>query len=149
MAGRIIVGIDGSPASADALKWALRQAAASGSTVVAVCAWHYSIIPGGLAPMVGVDMEANARDILRRIIDQTTGPGESVLSRTVPGHPVQVLVDESEEADLLVVGSRGHGGFAGMPLGSVSSQVPGFAHCPTVIVPRSPDPDLMLAAPTA
>lgn len=135
MTGRIVVGIDGSPASAAALTWALRQAAASDSSVVAICAWHYSTVPGGLAPMVGVDLEANAREILRRAVDQTAGAERSVLSRTVSGHPVQVLADASEGADLLVVGSRGHGSFAGALLGSVSSQVPGLAHCPTVIVP--------------
>lgn len=137
MAGRIVVGLDGSTASADALKWALRYAAATGTSVEAICAWHYSAVPGGLVPMVGVDMEANAREILRRVVDQVAASGQPVVSRTVAGHPVHVLVNESEGADLLVVGSRGHGGFAGMRLGSVSSQVSGYAHCPTVIVPST------------
>jgi nucleotide-binding universal stress UspA family protein len=132
---RIVVGVDGSPASIRALKWALDQAVLNGAAVEVINAWQYPQVPGGLASAMGVDFSATAEQILQNAVESVGAPTDSVTMRTVLGHPVQVLVDASGDADLLVVGSRGHGGFVGMLLGSVSGQVSTYAQCPTVIVP--------------
>jgi nucleotide-binding universal stress UspA family protein len=83
---------------------------------------------------MGVNLSASAEQILQNAVEDAGASAESVMTRTVLGHPVQALVDASGDADLLVVGRRGHGGFAGMLLGSVSGQVSAYAQCPTVIV---------------
>jgi nucleotide-binding universal stress UspA family protein len=132
---RIVVGVDGSPASIGALKWALDQAALTGAAVEAINAWQYAQVLGGQASAIGVNFSATAEQILQNAVESVGASTESVTTRTVLGHPVQVLVDASGDADLLVVGSRGHGGFVGMLLGSVSGQVSTYAQCPTVIVP--------------
>jgi nucleotide-binding universal stress UspA family protein len=134
LAGRIVVGVDGSPASAQALSWALNQGALTGAAVEALNAWQAPQVPGGLISTMGVDLSTSSREILRNAVEAVGASPESVTERTVQGHPVKVLVDASDGADLLVVGNRGHGGFTGMLLGSVSGQVLAYAHCPTVIV---------------
>jgi nucleotide-binding universal stress UspA family protein len=133
MHGRIVVGVDGSPASIRALKWALDQADLTGGAVEVINAWQYPQVPGGPV-LMGVNMSATAEQILQDAVDSVGVSTNPVTTRPVLGHPVQVLVDASGGADLLVVGSRGHGGFAGMLLGSVSGQVSAYAQCPTVIV---------------
>ena len=134
MHGRIVVGVDGSPASIRALKWALGQAVLTGAAVEVINAWQYPQVPGGRVPAMGVNLSASAEQILQNAVEDAGASAESVMTRTVLGHPVQALVDASGDADLLVVGRRGHGGFAGMLLGSVSGQVSAYAQCPTVIV---------------
>jgi nucleotide-binding universal stress UspA family protein len=134
LGGRIVVGVDGSSASARALSWALNQGALTGAAVEAVNAWQVPQVPGGLISTMGVDLSTSSREILRNAVEAVGASPESVTQRTVQGHPVKVLIDASEGADLLVVGNRGHGGFTGMLLGSVSGQVLAYAHCPTVIV---------------
>jgi nucleotide-binding universal stress UspA family protein len=134
LGGRIVVGVDGSPASARALRWALNQGDLTGAAVEAVNAWQVPQVPGGLVSTMGVDLSTTSREILRNAVEAVGASPESVTQRTVQGHPVKVLIDASEGADLLVVGNRGHGGFTGMLLGSVSGQVLAYAHCPTVIV---------------
>lgn len=135
MHSRIVVGVDGSPASIRALKWALDQAVLTGAAVEVINAWQYPQVPGGRVSAMGVDFSATAEQILQNAVESVGASTDSVTMRTVLGHPVHVLVDASGDADLLVVGSRGHGGFAGMLLGSVSGQVSTYAQCPTVIVP--------------
>ena len=132
--GRIVVGVDGSPASAQALSWALNQGALTGAAVEAVNAWQAPQVPGGLISTMGVDLSTSSREILRNAVEAVGASPESMTERTVQGHPVKVLVDASDGADLLVVGNRGHGGFTGMLLRPVSGQVLAYAHCPTVIV---------------
>ena len=134
MGGRLVVGVDGSPASAQALSWALNQGALTGAAVEAVNAWQAPQVPCGLISTMGVDLSTSSREILRNAVEAVGASPESMTERTVQGHPVKVLVDASDGADLLVVGNRGHGGFTGMLLGSVSGQVLAYAHCPTVIV---------------
>ena len=106
--------MDGSPASIRALKWALDQAVLTGAAVEVINAWQYPQVPGGQASAMGVNLSATAEQILQNAVQTVGASTESVMTRTVLGHPVQVLVDASGDADLLVVGSRGHGGFAGM-----------------------------------
>lgn len=133
--GRIVVGVDGSPASVDALGWATRQAGFTGATVEAVMSWEYPMAFGGYPASSNVDWPANARTTLDTALDQALGGDAGTVTRTVvEGHPAKNLIDAAAGADLLVVGSRGHGGFAGLLLGSVSEYVVAHAPCPVLVV---------------
>lgn len=140
-APRIVVGVDGSPSSRGALRWAVQQARLTGGTVDAVIAWQIPAMVGGyglgsMAMVDGIDFEDSAKQALAEAISDVVGPGHSrlVRSQVVHGIPAQVLLDASADADLLVVGSRGHGGFADVLLGSVSQHCLHFAHCPVVVM---------------
>jgi nucleotide-binding universal stress UspA family protein len=137
----IVVGVDGSPSSKAALFWALRQAELTGASVDAVIAWHYPIVGAGIpfapaAAMVDADFAEIARMVLTRAITEVREPASAVKisSTVVEGNAAQVLLDAADGADLLVVGSRGHGGFTGALLGSVSQHCAHHAPCPLVIV---------------
>ena len=93
MHGRIVVGVDGSPASIRALKWALDQAVLTGAAVEAINAWQYPQVPGGQVSAMGFNFSANAEQILKNAVESVGASTESVTTRTVLGHPVQVLVD--------------------------------------------------------
>lgn len=133
---RIVVGVDGSPSSAQALRWAIGQAALTGSVVEAVCAWQYPVSYGWAVTMEDTDMESLARETLEKSIAAARDAGESVEVRplVVEQNAARALLDAAEGADLLVVGSRGHGGFAGLLLGSVSQHCVHHAPCPVVVV---------------
>ena len=136
--GHIVVGVDGSEASLDATRWALRQAQLTNSELEAVTSWD---IPHQFAEWVAepIDWDARARTLLDDALAAVPVEGDVQVTRTtLQGHPAKVLTDASTRADLLVVGSRGHDGFAGMLLGSVSTHVSAHAHCPVVVV-RHPD----------
>lgn len=137
----VVVGIDGSPASATVLNWAARYATALGSSVKVVMAWHFPAAAGpapvGVAPAsVRAEVEQNKREQLDTAVTTafSDSPGVPVEKQIVYGHPAQVLIDESKDADLLVVGSRGHGAFTGMLLGSVSTHCVTHAACPVTVV---------------
>jgi nucleotide-binding universal stress UspA family protein len=138
---RIVAGVDGSPSSVCALRWAIRQAGLTGAAVDALIAWHYPASAGGYgwAP-AGMDedlnFKENAEKTLADAISSAVGPGSParVLARAIEGNPAQVLLDASDDADLLVVGSRGHGGFTEALLGSVSQHCVHHAHCPVVVI---------------
>jgi len=138
---RIVAGVDGSPSSIEALRWAVRQAGLTGGTVDAVTGWQFPVGTGGYgwAPtgMVdGTDYAEAAEKTLTDAISAAVGPGSDVTIRplVVQGHPAQVLLEAADGADLLVVGSRGHGGFAGALLGSVSQHCVHHARCPVVVI---------------
>jgi nucleotide-binding universal stress UspA family protein len=136
--GRIVVGVDGSPASVDALRWAAQQAALTGASLETVTSWSYPTTYG-FPVIANVDWEQGARAVLEQAITDALGEaGPPVRRRVVEGHPAQVLARAAEGADLLVVGSRGHGGFAGLLLGSVSEHVVAHAPCPVVVVRHCP-----------
>jgi nucleotide-binding universal stress UspA family protein len=138
---RIVVGVDGSPSSRAALAWAVRQAQITGATVNAVIAWHYPAMLGGapfapIGPLYAKDYGEYAAQALNGAVLETMpqdGPVE-ISSMVREGNPAQVLLEASSDADLLVVGSRGHGGFAEALLGSVSQACVQHARCPVVIV---------------
>jgi nucleotide-binding universal stress UspA family protein len=136
---RIVVGVDGSPSSRAALEWAVRQAALTGAVVEAVTAWHFPATAFGGYPVVAeLNWQENAQVIQDLAVKEALGDDASELVRRVAqGHPVTVLLDAAADADLLVVGSRGHGGFTGMLLGSVSEHVVAHAPCAVVVV-KSP-----------
>jgi nucleotide-binding universal stress UspA family protein len=136
---RIVVGVDGSPSSLAALEWAVRQAALSGAVVEAVTAWHFPVTAvGGYPAVAELNWRENAQVIQDLAVKEALGDDASDLVRRVAqGHPVTVLLDAAADADLLVVGSRGHGGFTGMLLGSVSEHVVAHALCAVVVI-KSP-----------
>ena len=137
---RIVVGIDGSEASRRALNWALDEARRRHCTVDAVHAWHAPYMVG--YPYAGsldgpVTYEQAATETLDRVVDGADTSGlPAPVSRIVRmGQPAETILDQAKGADLVVVGSRGLGGFRGLLLGSVSHQVAHHAPCPVVIVP--------------
>jgi nucleotide-binding universal stress UspA family protein len=144
---RIVAGVDGSPSSMSAPRWAIRQAALTGAAVDAVIAWHYPAAANGYgwAPMgtgEGFDFQENAEKTLTDAISNAVDPGRNagVRAHVVEGNPAQVLIDASDGADLLVVGSRGHSGFTEALLGSVSQHCVHHARCPVVVL-RGEDHD--------
>jgi len=147
MAGTIIVGTDGSEASREALRWAAAEARLRDARLVAIRAWSFvapapigdpgmlaipaSDIPGALEAETNAaraDLEASVQDAL------TGAPPVDVELRLVEGGAGEVLVSESETADLVVVGSHGRSGLKAALLGSVSRHVVDHAVCPVVVV---------------
>ena len=129
---RIVAGVDGSPWSKAALAWAVRQAELTGAVVEAVTAWELPAT-SGLDPQLYLDYPAAAAKMLTDAIAEAGGQA-TVHPRVKPGHAADVLVEASAGAELLVVGSRGHGGFVGALLGSVSLHCLHHAQCPVVVV---------------
>lgn len=132
---RIVVGVDGSPSSKAALAWAIGQAKLTGAVVEAITAWDYPATYGYAAAVVDVDWEGLAAQVLRDAIAEVApDTAAAIRQRVSEGNAAQVLLDASAGADLLVVGSRGHGGFVEALLGSVSQHMVHHAACPVVVV---------------
>jgi nucleotide-binding universal stress UspA family protein len=139
--GRIVVGVDGSEGAVQALRFAIEEARIRGSGLRAVSAWHVppAVYGAGWAP-ASTDLDEFrklAEASLRESVEEAgaTAAGVEVTPVVREGNPVDVLLEESEGADLLVLGTRGMGGFKGLLLGSVSHQCANHASCPVVIVP--------------
>ena len=136
----VVVGVDGSAESVAALRWAARYAAATGARVQAMLAWHYPSAVGeapvGVTPEpIRKETEAQMHETLDAAVGKAYAGQEATAEKsTAYGHPAQVLIEASREADLLVVGSHGHGTFTGMVLGSVSIHCVTSAFCPVVVV---------------
>jgi nucleotide-binding universal stress UspA family protein len=162
MSGRVLVGIDGSEGSRLALAWAIAEAARRRSTVDVLHVWHAPLVvsPVGVPGKPWDLTEYHAR--AKRLLDEQTesavetlGEGEMrsagppITAREREGAPATTLLDAAEGAELLVVGSRGMGGFAGLLLGSVSQQCLHHAPCPVAVVPSTWTPhdgnDLIVA----
>lgn len=148
--GTIVVGIDGSPQSLAALGFALAEARLRGARLVALHAWVLPLteapgpflleVPGRAGPPLEQLREELGREAERRLaaaLDAVAGEAGGVVveRRVVEGPAAAALVEASEGADLLVVGSRGHGGLRGALLGSVGEQCARHARCPVAIVP--------------
>jgi len=139
---KIVVGVDGSPSSLAALRWAHDQAAAHDAKLYAVMA----AVPPPVTVSAGMPRVTNTapRDTAERTLDDAVrravgdAPAVPVERTVLAGSPAKVLLDFSADADLLVVGSRGIGGFAGLLLGSVSQQVTQHGRCPVVVI-RPPE----------
>jgi nucleotide-binding universal stress UspA family protein len=133
---RIVVGVDGSPSSKAALAWAIGQAKLTGAVVDAVTAWDYPATYGYAAAVVDVDWEALAAQVLRDAVSEVApdAAAGAIRQRVSEGNAAQVLLDASAGADLLVVGSRGHGGFVEALLGSVSQHMVHHAAIPVVVI---------------
>jgi nucleotide-binding universal stress UspA family protein len=134
----ILVGIDGSQPSRSALRWASDQAERNRCEIVALNAWTWTPMLAGAAPSVSEvpDPAEAARSVLLQSIVEELGDNPPVKVQPVAkeGNPARILIDMSADADLLVVGTRGHGGFAGLLLGSVSQHVAAYARCTVVVV---------------
>jgi nucleotide-binding universal stress UspA family protein len=117
-----------------ALRFAHRQAQLTGAELHAVTTWAYPLSFDD--PVDPTDWQANAETILDTALGEALAASDAagVLRHVAEGHPAGVLLASVEAADLLVVGSRGHGGFAGMLLGSVSQHVAAHSPCPVVVV---------------
>ena len=140
----IVVGVDGSEESKRALGWAADEARLRDARLVAVLAWTPAVVAPGPWPAIEVPMpdpdelETGMTAALSSAVDEVLGPERDieVEQRVVRGSAAPMLVEAARDAELLVVGSRGHGGFAGLLLGSVSQQCAHHASCPVVIVRR-------------
>jgi nucleotide-binding universal stress UspA family protein len=134
--GRVVVGIDGSPSSLEALSWAARQAVLTGSRLEIVMTWDWPSSYGWAVPVPDdFDPESDMQRALDTIVAgvRADHPGLQVDPRLLSGHPAPILVEASKGAELLVVGSRGHGEFVGMMIGSVSEFCATNSHCPVLI----------------
>jgi nucleotide-binding universal stress UspA family protein len=135
-AARVVAGIDGSASSLEALAWAARQAEMTGTTLEVIIAWDWPNTYGWVPALPpGYDPAAEAAKVLHDAVAGVARdhPDLAVTELVVEGHPAPSLIEASKGADLLVVGSRGHGEFAGMLLGSVSEHCASRAHCPVVV----------------
>ena len=136
----IVVGVDGSASSRKALTWAAAEAADHGAELVVLNVWEHTLLPPAGSVSVSEhyvpDASQRTTDDLLKVITEELGadPPVPVQARVKQGRPAKVLIDESAGTDLLVVGHRGHGGFAGLVLGSVSQHVAAYAKCPVVVV---------------
>ncbi len=132
----IVVGVDGSEPSIEALRWTLRYAELVGADVDAVISWHYPVNYGttGFAP--AWNPEQDARTTLAHAVDAVVDRDSTTKVNQIvcEGNATRVLLDQTKDAQMLVVGSRGHGGFAGLLLGSVSASCAEHAQCPVLVI---------------
>ncbi|MHB1719186.1 MAG: universal stress protein [Acidimicrobiales bacterium] len=137
--GRIVVGVDGSSTSRQALAWAVEEAGYRHASLDAVAAWQvpvdFAMLPAGEGiGDAAVQMETDVKAELADALSEVEGSGLTITETVVEGPAAPVLIERSKGAEMLVVGSRGRGGFVGLLLGSVSSQCVHHAHCPVVVV---------------
>ena len=137
----IVVGVDGSEPAKRALRWALEEAKLRGTRLSVVTAWH---VPGyahgapGFVPILSTSVDAAIREaaeaIANEAVEQARAAGVDAEAIITNGQAADVLIESAEGASMLVVGSRGHGGFAGLLLGSVGQQCAHHAACPVAII---------------
>lgn len=137
--GWIVVGVDGSEPSEAALRWAATEAHRRGVGLQVVTCWSYPMLPWGpyQPPLSGQDFEVEARQVAEAEVEKVLGPDRDSIDLQISveeGAASLRLLDLDQVADLIVVGSRGRGGFAGLLLGSVSQHLAEHARCPVVIV---------------
>ncbi|MFT5223959.1 MAG: nucleotide-binding universal stress UspA family protein, partial [Glaciecola sp.] len=139
MGGRIVVGVDGSPSSRGALDFAVKEAQRRDADLEAVMAYRWTVYYPGMEyssvpPPSKEQVEAETMELLLKAV--THVPKQIRLDPiVVDGGSAHVLIEAAKGAELLVVGSRGRGGFRGLLLGSTSHQVVSHATCPVVVVP--------------
>ncbi len=135
---RIVVGVDASDPSLDALRWALAEARLRGAEVQLVHAFPRPELVGMTMVVTlpsDAELRAASEQVLSEALERVGGAGDVRVTRHVgTGGPAAVLVEAAEGADLLVVGARGLGGFKGLILGSVTQQVIAHAPCPVVVI---------------
>jgi nucleotide-binding universal stress UspA family protein len=132
----VIVGVDGSAPSKAALRWAARICEATGNKIEAVIAWEWPRSYGWSPVIEDWHPDAEAEKTLEQALDDVFGADRpaGLVPSVRHGAPRKVLIEASGGAEMLVVGSRGHGGFTGLLLGSVSAACAEHAHCPVVVV---------------
>lgn len=133
---RILVGLDGSGASIDALRVGVALAEALFTPLDTVTVWDYPSTVGGLSPFAQWTPEKDARRIVKEAVEEVFNgsPPEYFTHRLIQGAATRVLLHETHAASMLVMGSRGRGGVAGLLLGSVSMACAEHAHCPVLIM---------------
>jgi nucleotide-binding universal stress UspA family protein len=134
--GRIVVGIDGSAASVDALDWAGRQAQMAHLSLELIIAWDWPVTYGwGIALPDDYDPSQGLSEIVGKAADglRAKYPDVEITTRVTKGHPGALLVDAAKGADLLVVGSRGHSELVGMLIGSVGEYCATHARGPVLV----------------
>lgn len=134
---RVVVGVDGSSGGDQALRWAVYEAERRGALLHIVVAAWYQGMWSVYAPLPATELADSASPILSKAVATARDlwPEAVIRQDIVVEPPAKALIDASVEATLLVVGSRGHGGFGGLLLGSVSQHCIVHAHCPVVVVP--------------
>jgi nucleotide-binding universal stress UspA family protein len=137
---KVVVGIDGSADARTAADWAAREAAAHDGELLVVHAWSLPAVSSDLGPNSAIPFESverSARELLQSETEHLRGhvPEVEVETRLVYGSPIEVLLELSAEAQLIVVGSRGIGRVQGLILGSVSQAVVGRAECAVLVIP--------------
>ena len=135
---KILVGVDGSASSIEALRGAANIAKAMNAILQVVVTWEY---PSKFYPVPGWSPEKEALELLSSSLSEAFGTDlpEGLQSAALDGPTAHVLIEQSKDADLLVLGSRGHGGFAGLLLGSVSTACAQHARCPVLIMHHAED----------
>jgi nucleotide-binding universal stress UspA family protein len=157
--GTIVVGVDGSDRSRHALRWAVAEARLRNDKVLAVHAWDPPVLPAldippapdppVYLPELLAEVQEGAEALAERVTAEFRNEGVQVEPLAIEGAAASVLVEVAEDADLLVVGSRGRGGLAGVLLGSISQQVAQHAPCPVVIHRRREDVSSHVSSPRA
>ena len=132
----IVVGVDGSPTSVQALRWAAHYAELTAGELHAVTAWRMPTTYGWIPAVSDFDWAGHARSTLARALEQALDESQmqQIWRHVVEGHPATALLHHAGHADLVVLGSRGHGEYAGMLMGSVAQHVATQAACPVLIV---------------
>ena len=142
-ARRIVVGTDGSENSLSAVRWALREATLREVPVDVIHSWHFTpmVDPMGVAIIPPTaEIQASAQQVLAAVMKRIESERRNVHVNEIvaQGSPAGTLLSAARDADLLVVGRRGHGGFVGLLLGSVATQVVHHSPCPVVVVSAQP-----------
>ncbi|MDO5719737.1 MAG: universal stress protein [Actinomycetaceae bacterium] len=137
----ILVGVDGSAEAYSAVDWATERASCDGSMIHILCTYalaSYSAaaLDGGYAALDDGALKEGAQRAVNEAVARVKKSDVKVTGSTEPGDAAGVMVEMSREVDMIVVGSRGGGGFADRLLGTVSSALPAHAHCPVVVVPK-------------
>jgi nucleotide-binding universal stress UspA family protein len=137
---KIVVGVDGSPGSRAALRWAHHEAQLRTATLEVVTVWQFPMmtsLPAFGAMPPPEDLSGDAERMLLQTLSEegvTSSHDVPVTTVVAEGAAAPALIEAAADADLLVIGSRGHGGFTGLLLGSVSQQCVSHASCPVVVV---------------
>ncbi len=133
---RIVVGVDGSEQSIEALRYAQKLAPVFGARIHAIAVWDYPAEYPGYVPLGTKEFSEAAEVHLAKAFKEAYGghAPEGSEKTVVFAHPAKALVKASENAALLIVGRRGHGTFGGLLLGSVSRACVAHAHCPVLVV---------------
>jgi nucleotide-binding universal stress UspA family protein len=133
---RIVVGVDASEPSKEALRWATAQAELTGSELEVVMSWDTPTTAYWAPLPESWNLEEATSAALDETVRETLGdsPRIEVTTTVVKGRAAPVLLERAHDAELLVVGSRGHGGFTGLLIGSVSGYCVAHARCPVVVV---------------
>jgi nucleotide-binding universal stress UspA family protein len=153
---RIVVGVDGSEGATEALRWAVAEARLRGARLTVVNTWTVPLIlaspstetfgihePARSVEEVRTALRKKGDEVVEASLQAIDAAGVEVDGHVVEGSAAGVLIDAAEDAELLVVGSRGLGGFTGLLLGSVSQQCAHHAPCPVVIIPAKKTGDAM------